>query len=87
VISRKYIKELSNYIGQNVTICGFVNTVRNQGGIKFILIRDNTGFIQCVVLKSNQLAFELAGNIFNESVVKITGLLKEEKQAPGTKIR
>jgi nondiscriminating aspartyl-tRNA synthetase len=83
MISRKFINELPNYIGQNVTVCGFVNTVRNQGGIKFILLRDNTGFIQCVVLKSNQIAFELAGNIFNESVLKISGLLKEEKQAPG----
>lgn len=83
VISRKYINELSNFIGQNISVCGFVNTVRNQGGIKFILLRDNTGFIQCVVLKSNTEAFELAGNLFNESVVRITGLLKEEKQAPG----
>lgn len=83
MISRRYINELQNFIGQNVTVCGFVNTVRNQGGIKFILLRDNTGYIQCVVLKSNAIAFELAGNLFNESVIKITGLLKEEKQAPG----
>jgi aspartyl-tRNA synthetase len=83
MIVRKYINELSNFIGQNITVCGFVNTVRNQGGIKFILLRDNTGYIQCVVLKSNQATFDLAGNLFNETVVKITGLLKEEKQAPG----
>ncbi len=83
MISRKYINELSNFIGQNVSVCGFVNTVRNQGGIKFILLRDNTGYIQCVVLKSNTNAFELAGNLFNESVIKVSGLLKEEKQAPG----
>jgi aspartyl/asparaginyl-tRNA synthetase len=83
MINRKYVKELSAFIGENVTVCGFVNTVRNQGGIKFILLRDNTGYIQCVVLKSNSLAFELTGNLFNESVIKVTGLLKEEKQAPG----
>jgi aspartyl-tRNA synthetase len=83
MISRKYINELPDFIGQNITVCGFVNTVRNQGGIKFILLRDNTGYIQCVVLKSNVVAFDLAGNLFNESVVKISGLLKEEKQAPG----
>ena len=83
MISRKFIKDLPEYVGQNVTIAGFVNTVRNQGGIKFVLIRDNTGYLQCVVLKSNTEVFELAGNLFNETVVSITGLLKEERQAPG----
>jgi nondiscriminating aspartyl-tRNA synthetase len=83
MISRRYIKDLSEFIGQNVSIAGFVNTVRNQGGIKFVLIRDSSGYIQCVVLKSNIEVFELAGNLFNESVVRITGLLKEERQAPG----
>ena len=82
MISRKLISELPNFIGQNVTICGFVNTVRNQGGIKFILLRDHTGYLQNVVLKSNTTAFELTGNLTNESVIKITGLLKEERQAP-----
>jgi len=82
MISRKLIKDLPNFIGQNVTVCGFVNTVRNQGGIKFILLRDHTGYLQNVVLKSNVSAFELTGNLTNESVIKITGLLKEERQAP-----
>jgi aspartyl-tRNA synthetase len=79
MISRKLIKDLPNFIGQNVTICGFVNTVRNQGGIKFILLRDHTGYLQNVVLKSNTEAFELTSNLTNESVIKITGLLKEER--------
>ncbi len=83
MISRKYIKDLPEFIGQNVSVAGFVNTIRNQGGIKFVLIRDNTGFLQCVVLKSNTQIFELAGNLFNESVIRISGLLKEERQAPG----
>ncbi len=82
MISRKLIKDLPNFIGQNVTVCGFVNTVRNQGGIKFILLRDHTGYLQNVVLKSNTETFELTSNLTNESVVKITGLLKEERQAP-----
>lgn len=82
MISRKLISDLPNFIGQSVTVCGFVNTVRNQGGIKFILLRDHTGYLQNVVLKSNTQAFELTGNLTNESVVKITGLLKEERQAP-----
>lgn len=82
MISRVYIKDLPDFIGQNVNVCGFINTVRNQGGIKFILLRDNTGYLQCVVLKSNTHAFELASTLSNESVIKISGLLKEERQAP-----
>lgn len=82
MISRKYINELPDFIGQNVNVCGFINTVRNQGGIKFILLRDNTGYLQCVVLKSNTQAFELVNSLSNESVIRVSGLLKEERQAP-----
>lgn len=82
MISRKYISDLPQFIGQNVSVCGFINTVRNQGGIKFILLRDNTGYLQCVVLKSNTQAFELVSTLSNESVIKVSGLLKEERQAP-----
>ena len=77
------ISELKKYIGEKVSVAGFVNTIRNQGGIKFVLLRDSTGFVQCVVMKSNNQAFEQISNLHLESVVKITGILKEERQAPG----
>lgn len=81
-MSRTYIKDLKDHIGSEVTIKGFIHSIRNQGGIKFLIIRDITGLIQIVVLKSEKEVFDLVPTLTNESVVSITGLVKEEKQAP-----
>jgi aspartyl/asparaginyl-tRNA synthetase len=75
--NRIHIKDLPKMVGETVTIAGFVQNIRNQGSIKFLIIRDITGTVQCVVLKSSTEAFALAGELSLESVVKITGLAKE----------
>lgn len=82
-MDRTYISELKEKIGKTITIFGWVETIRDQGSIKFLSIRDISGKIQVVVLKSNVKIFDLVKSLTLESVVKITGLLKEEKQAPG----
>ena len=81
-MERTLIKGLGEKAGQSVTIGGFVHALRNQGSISFIIVRDITGLIQVVVLKKSA-AFENAGKLSLESVVKVTGLCKAEKQAPG----
>lgn len=82
-MKRVMIEHLKEKLDQVVTICGWVHTLRNQGGIRFIIIRDITGFIQVVVSKERKEAFEITGTISLESVVKINGTLKAERQAPG----
>lgn len=82
-MERTYIKDLKNNIGEKVTLKGFVQAVRDQGGIKFLVLRDITGIVQIVVLKSDMDAFNFVKEITTESVVEIVGTPKEEKQAPG----
>lgn len=79
--NRTYIKDLKEKAGQDATIFGFVETLRDQNKIVFALIRDISGTIQTVILKDCP-DFEIAKNLSEESVVSITGLVKEEKQAP-----
>jgi len=81
-MKRTYISKLSFEIGKEVLVKGFVNTLRHQGGIKFLLLRDATGIVQTVILKQNTQIFEIANDLTTESVVEITGLVKEAKQAP-----
>lgn len=81
-MERTYIKNLKENIGKEILIKGFLEVIRNQGGIKFLLLRDVTGSIQIVVLKSEEKAFNLVNELSLESVVEIAGLVKEEKQAP-----
>ncbi len=82
-MERTYIKDLKSHIGKQTTVCGFVQTIRKQGGIIFLILRDVTGVIQSVVLKGDAEVFEEALDLSLESVVEIEGLVKEEKQAPG----
>jgi len=64
-------------------IAGFVHIIRDQGNIKFLIIRDISGIIQTVVTKANNEAMAISKSLTAESVVEIIGLAKEEKQAPG----
>lgn len=80
--NRIHILETHKHVGQSATISGFVQTIRDQGNIKFILLRDISGLIQVVVTKHQPEAFEAAKKLTLESVIEIQGLVKEEKQAP-----
>ena len=51
--SRKYVESLSDYVGETVTISGWVYTKRSSGKIRFIVVRDGTGLMQAVIVKSN----------------------------------
>lgn len=81
-MERTYIKDLKSQVGKQTKVCGFVQTIRKQGGIIFLILRDVTGTVQVVVLKGEKVFEEVSG-LSLESVVEIEGLLKEEKQAPG----
>lgn len=80
-MQRIHINKITEHIGEEVKIAGYVDTIRDQGNIKFIRIRDISGFVQVVFTKHQPEAFELAGGLAIESVVEISGLAKEEKQA------
>lgn len=79
---RTKIQDLKSAIDKIVTIAGFVHSVRNQGKIAFLRLRDESGFIQIVVLGSNDAVFTLVKALTVESVVEISGLVKEAKQVP-----
>jgi len=81
-MKRIFAEQIKKKAGQQVKIAGFVQTIRDQGNIKFLIVRDITGFIQVVITKSNPKAMEIAKSLNLESVVEIIGLAKEEKQAP-----
>lgn len=79
---RTHISELKEKIGEQVTISGFAQVIRNQGKIAFARIRDNSGSIQVVILGNNVNAFSTVKTLTTESVVTINGLCKEAKQVP-----
>lgn len=81
-MKRTYNKDIGQSVGQEVTVAGFVHTLRVQSKIIFLILRDITGVIQTVIEASSP-AFDVAKGLSHESVVKITGTVKEAKQAMG----
>lgn len=82
-MERTHIAELKAHIGRQATIAGFAQVIRNQGSIQFLVIRDISGMVQVVVTKDKTEARQIVDSLNLESVVQISGLVKEEKQAPG----
>lgn len=78
------ISDIKNYEGKEVEIKGWLYNKRSSGSIKFLIIRDGTGFIQATLLKSEikEELFNKIDTINYESSIKITGLVREEKRAP-----
>lgn len=82
-MERIYINAVKDHVGKQVKIAGFVQTIRDQGSIKFLMIRDISGVIQVVVTKHQPAAMEVAKTLTHESVIELVGAAKQEAQAPG----
>ncbi len=80
-----YIKDLKNHVGETVTLKGWLFNKRSSGKVKFLILRDGTGYLQCVVFKGNVTpeVFELADHMGQETSFEITGKIKEEPRAIG----
>ena len=66
--------------GQTVTVGGFVDTVRDKGGIIFIVLRDRTGVVQLTFDEtSDKAVFEKASSCHSEYVVMAKGVVRERE--------
>ena len=66
-------------VGKKVTISGFLETIRDLGGLVFLDIRDMYGITQ-VVSSGNEEDVEFASHIPIESTVKITGTVRKRDE-------
>lgn len=79
------IKDLSQHVGEEITLMGWLYNKRSSGKVKFLILRDGTGYLQCIVFKGNVTpeVFELAESLNQEASFEVTGLVKEEARAVG----
>lgn len=79
------VDEISKYDGQEVTVQGWVYNRTDKGKLCFLLVRDGSGFVQCVAFKGDldEALFDQIMRIPQESSVVITGAVREDKRAPG----
>jgi len=80
-----YIEEIPGKVGEEVTICGWLQNKRSSGKIHFLILRDGTGFLQGVVAKGEvpDNVFDLYHQIGLETSLIVTGIVREDKRAPG----
>ena len=61
-------------LNQEVTLSGWIDTIRDHGNLIFFDLRDNYGITQCVVDSKNK-NFNKVSSLSNECVLKITGIV------------
>ncbi|NCG08601.1 MAG: aspartate--tRNA ligase [Verrucomicrobia bacterium] len=73
-----HCSELSkNDAGSTVQLCGWVDSVRDHGGILFVDLRDREGLTQIVLDPANQELEAQFGSIKPESVIAVSGEVRE----------
>jgi asparaginyl-tRNA synthetase len=79
------VEEIEKYTGQEVTIQGWVYNRTDKGKLVFLLVRDGSGFVQCVAFKGDlsETLFDQLTRLPQESSVIITGTVRADKRAPG----
>jgi asparaginyl-tRNA synthetase len=79
-----YINQVHKHVGKEVVIAGWLYNKRSSGKIHFLLVRDGTEIIQCVVVKNevSEDVFNLYDELTQESSVIVKGIVNEDKRSP-----
>lgn len=79
------INELGRYVGQSVTIRGWVTTTRSSGKIAFVVVRDGSGYLQTVFSKREvpEATWLRLSTLTQEASVAVTGEVRADARAPG----
>ena len=77
-----YFKNLNEYFGQEITIEGFVDNIRDLQYVQFLVVRDTTGKVQITIEKneSSSKLNAIVSNLTTESTVKISGALFQNEK-------
>lgn len=83
-MTKTTISEVYKYVDQEVTIGAWIANKRSSGKIAFLQLRDGTGFIQGVVVKSEvpEEVFQSAKTVTQESSVYVTGKVQKDERSP-----
>ncbi len=79
------IGALPKVVGQQVTVRGWVTHLRSSGKVAFVVLRDGTGQLQCVLVKSQltPAVWERFTSLTLETCVAVTGEVRAEPRAVG----
>ena len=67
-------------IGKELTVCGWVHSRRDHGGVIFIDLRDREGILQIVFQPENKEIFSVAEKLRSEYVISVKGLIRHRPE-------
>jgi len=80
------IKNFKDFVGKTIETRGWVTNKRSGKGLEFIILRDGTGYAQCIVNDENvdDKVFETAKRLSQETSIQMKGtIIQDEKQIGG----
>ena len=80
-----YIEEIARYVGQDVTIRGWLRNRRASGKVQFLIVRDGTGDLQAVISKGvlGEEQFAHLAKLTQESSLILAGRVRSDARAHG----
>ncbi|RJP76143.1 MAG: asparagine--tRNA ligase [Candidatus Zixiibacteriota bacterium] len=84
-MQQTYIRDLAAQAGQEVELRGWIYNFRSSGKLKFILLRDGTGIVQCVLSKKevSDEIWQASEDLAQETSVVLRGKVNADDRAPG----
>jgi len=81
---RVWVEEVHRHVDSEVTLKGWLYHRRSSGKLHFLMVRDGTGTIQCVVFVKDVTpeVFEQAGRVAQESALEVTGTVRADARSP-----
>jgi asparaginyl-tRNA synthetase len=79
------IEEIAQYVGQEVTIRGWLYAKTGKGRLQFLRVRDGSGIVQAVAFERDvePEVFERVQEVTQESSIIVTGTVRADERAPG----
>src|SRR5437016_4495372 len=79
------IQELPQHVGEKVVVNGWLYNKRTSGKLQFPIVRDGSGYLQCVVFKKevDEATWKAAEDVTQEASVRVTGTVRAEARAAG----
>lgn len=79
------VERIGSQEGQEVILKGWLHNKTDKGRLQFLIVRDGTGFLQCVVSESEvpPEAFQAALQLTQESSLILRGVVRADPRAPG----
>ncbi len=79
------ISSLPHHVGETVHVRGWVAHLRSSGKVAFVVLRDGSGTLQCVVVQKivGEAGWSTFNNLTLETAVEVSGEVRADARAPG----